>query len=69
MLDSALPDLSSGQEEALLAAIEEGYYEIPRETKTAEVAGTLGISRRTFEEHLRRAENKIIKGMIEYIAV
>lgn len=69
MLDSALPDLSPGQEEALLAAIEEGYYEIPRETKTAEVASDLGISRRTFEEHLRRAENKLVKSMVEYVAV
>jgi predicted DNA binding protein len=69
MLDSALPDLSPGQEEALLAAIEEGYYEIPRETKTAEIAGDLGISRRTFEEHLRRAENKLVKSMVEYVAV
>ncbi|MFB6297816.1 MAG: helix-turn-helix domain-containing protein [Salinirussus sp.] len=69
MLDSALPDLSPGQKEALLAAIEEGYYEIPRETKTAEVASDLGISRRTFEEHLRRAENKLVKSMFEYVAV
>lgn len=69
MLDSALPDFSPGQEEALLAAIEEGYYEIPRETKTAEIAADLGISRRTFEEHLRRAENKLIKSMVEYVAV
>jgi len=69
MLDSALPDLSPGQEEALLAAIEDGYYEIPRETKTAEIADDLDISRRTFEEHLRRAENKLIKSMVEYVAV
>jgi hypothetical protein len=69
MLDSALPDFSPGQEEALLTALEKGYYEIPRETKTADVAEELDISRRTFEEHLRRAENKLVKSMVEYVAV
>jgi predicted DNA binding protein len=68
MLDSALPDLSEGQREALFEAIEEGYYEIPREATTADIAAKLGISRRTFEEHLRRAENKLVKNIVEYIA-
>lgn len=66
MLDSALPTLSDGQERALSLAVDAGYYEIPRETTTAELAGTMGVSRRTFEEHLRRAENKIIKNLLQY---
>ena len=69
VLDSALPDLSDGQTEALTAALGAGYYEIPREAKTADIAEELGVSRRTFEEHLRRAENKLVKSMIEYVAV
>lgn len=69
MLDSALPDLSEGQQRALLTAIEEGYYEIPREATTAEIAAELDISRRTFEEHLRRAENKLVKSVVDYVAV
>ncbi len=68
MLDSALPDLSESQAEALAAALEAGYYEIPRETTTAEVAAELDIARRTFEEHLRRAENKLVESMIAYVA-
>lgn len=67
MLDSALPDLSEGQEGALLTALQEGYYEIPRETTTSELADRLDISRRTFEEHLRRAENKLVKSFAQYI--
>jgi len=67
MLDSALPELSEGQEEALLTALQEGYYEIPRGTTTKEIADQLGISRRTFEEHLRRAENKLVESFAEYI--
>ena len=69
MLDSALPDLSTGQRGALVTAIDSGYYEIPRESTTAEMAETLDISRRTFEEHLRRAENKLVKNVVEYLAV
>lgn len=68
MLDSTLPDLSEGQHRALRAAVEHGYYEIPRETTTAERASEMGISRRTYEEHLRRAENKLVKNVIEYIS-
>jgi predicted DNA binding protein len=67
MLDSALPNLSDGQKRAIFTAIDEGYYEIPRETTTADIAEQLGISRRTFEEHLRRAENKLVKNITEYI--
>lgn len=67
MLDSALPSLSEGQQRALALAVESGYYEIPRETTTGEVAQAMGVSRRTFEEHLRRAENKIVKNLLEYL--
>ncbi|WP_158058403.1 helix-turn-helix domain-containing protein [Halorussus halophilus] len=59
-LDSALPDLSVRQREAFELAMEMGYYEIPRETTTAEIAGEMGVERRTCEEHLRRAENKLL---------
>lgn len=59
-LDSALPDLSPRQREAFELAVEMGYYEIPRETTTGELAEEMDVERRTFEEHLRRAENKLL---------
>lgn len=67
MLDTALPTLSDGQRRALSLAVEAGYYEIPRETTTEEIATEMGVSRRTFEEHLRRAENKIVKDLLQYL--
>lgn len=67
MLDSAIPKLSDRQREALETAIDGGYYEIPRETTTETMSEQMGVSRRTLEEHLRRAENKLINGVIEYI--
>ncbi|WP_435180628.1 helix-turn-helix domain-containing protein [Halorussus sp. AFM4] len=66
-LDSALPDLSPRQREALATATGMGYYRIPRDATTAEVAAELGVERRTFEEHLRRAENKLVRALVEYL--
>ncbi|WP_231186027.1 helix-turn-helix domain-containing protein [Haladaptatus sp. DYF46] len=64
--ETALPDLSSRQQEALVLAVEMGYYRIPRGTTTTEIADEMDIERRTLEEHLRRAENKIIGGMVSF---
>lgn len=66
-LDSALPDLSPRQREALQTAVEMGYYQIPREHTTADVASALGVERRTAEEHLRRAENKLLGALAESV--
>lgn len=62
-----LPDLSPRQYDALRAAVEGGYYEIPRRTTTDELAARLGVGRRTAEEHLRRAENKIIGAVFDHL--
>lgn len=65
---AAMPDgrrggldaLTDRQREALSVAVERGYYELPRETTTAEIGDAMGIDRRTAEEHLRRAERAIV---------
>mgnify|MGYP000194580549 CR=1 FL=1 len=59
-LDAVLPDLSPRQREALVTAFDAGYYEIPREATTEDLGEALGVDRRTAEEHLRRAENKLL---------
>jgi predicted DNA binding protein len=66
-LDSALPDLSPRQREALMTAREAGYYRIPRQATTAEIADEMGVERRTLEEHLRRAENKLLTALADAI--
>lgn len=66
-LDSVLPEFTSRQRETLVAAHDHGYYEIPRKTTTTEIASEVGVERRTAEEHLRRAENKFIDSMLEYM--
>lgn len=66
-LEEVLPALSNRQRETLLLAFERGYYEIPRETTTTDLAAALGVERRTAEEHLRRAENKLVAAVAEYL--
>lgn len=66
-LDGLLPELSPRQREALAVAHRTGYYEIPRETTTAEIADRMGIERRTAEEHLRRAENKLLGALVDHV--
>lgn len=64
-LSTMLPDLSDRQEEAIVSAWEDGYYAIPRNTTTAALAGKMDVDRRTFEEHLRLAENKLVGTLVE----
>ncbi|WP_435155835.1 helix-turn-helix domain-containing protein [Haladaptatus sp. DFWS20] len=64
--ETAIAELSPRQQEALVVAHEMGYYRIPRETTTTEIADEMGIERRTLEEHLRRAENKLVDGIVEF---
>jgi predicted DNA binding protein len=65
--DQSIPELSARQHEVLLAAWERGYYEIPREVTTAELAESFGLDRRTVENHLRRAERKLVDALAEYL--
>lgn len=47
--------LTQPQREALVLAVESGYYAIPRRCSTAELADRLGISNQAVTERLRRA--------------
>ncbi|MFW6152883.1 MAG: helix-turn-helix domain-containing protein [Halobacteriota archaeon] len=66
-LQTVLPSLSDRQREVLEVAHEGGYYAIPRETTTAAIADELGLARRTAEDHLRRAEGKLVDAVMEYL--
>lgn len=52
--------LSEQQREALLAASEEGYFSIPRETSLAELAEKLGVSSQAASERLRRGMDRLV---------
>ncbi|ERG89195.1 MAG: putative DNA binding protein [halophilic archaeon J07HX5] len=46
--------LTDAQLEAMTAAVENGYYDIPRDISTAELGDQLGISDQAVTERLRR---------------
>lgn len=52
--------LTPPQRAALIRAVEAGYYSIPRETSTKELASTFGISDQALTERLRRAVHNLV---------
>ena len=64
---SLFTDLTSKQIDAVLKAHRYGYYASPREITTEAIAKGLGVSRSTFEEHLRKAENRIVANLVPYL--
>ncbi|WP_265108789.1 helix-turn-helix domain-containing protein [Halosolutus halophilus] len=52
--------LTPQQREALEAALERGYFEIPRDISMEELASELGISHQALSERLRRAYETLV---------
>jgi predicted DNA binding protein len=52
--------LTKKQHEALETAWEMGYFATPRETKMADVAAELGVTRQSLSERLRRGERTLV---------
>jgi hypothetical protein len=60
--------LTDGQREALLAAFEAGYFEIPRRTTLVELADELGVSDAALSERLRRGLWTLVRKSVEVSA-
>ena len=52
-------DLTPAQEASVRAAVEHGYFRVPREATAAEVAAEMNISKSAFLERLRRAQHSL----------
>jgi hypothetical protein len=50
-----------------LSAVGDGYFEIPKRTTAEEIAKRNGQPRSTFEEHVRKAESKIMFAITPYM--
>lgn len=57
--DKAANQLSEKQQEAIQVALRVGYYDIPREATTEDVALELDCATTTAAEHLRKAESQV----------
>lgn len=59
-----LNTLTDRQREVVRTAHEMGYYEIPRQVPTEEVAAELGLDQSTVSEHLQRAERNLLRTIL-----
>jgi hypothetical protein len=62
---SPLTQLTEKQRDVLLTAYKTGYYDIPRRINSEALAKKLGLGDATVVEHLRKAELRLIKQIIE----
>lgn len=68
-LEDVFPRLTDRQLEVFKTAHEGGYYDIPRGVTTSGIADAVGVERRTAEDHLRRAENKIADTLAAHLSL
>lgn len=66
-VNSLFAELTEKQIDAVLKAHRHGYYTSPRQITTESIAKGVGLSRSTYEEHLRKAENRIMGALIPYL--
>lgn len=62
-----LPGVTRKQEEILNLALEKGYYEYPRKISLDKLAKSTKASFSTVQEHIRKAENRILNFVIRAI--
>jgi DNA-binding CsgD family transcriptional regulator len=59
-----LSTLTDRQLEVFRTAVELGYYEIPRRATHEEIADQLGCAPSTVDEHLRKAESRVLQSLV-----
>ncbi|WP_049927263.1 helix-turn-helix domain-containing protein [Halopiger goleimassiliensis] len=57
-------NLTAKQRDAVLRALEMGYFSVPRETTLEEVADALGISPKSASERLRRGQTNLVSNTL-----
>ena len=65
--ETLFSSMTGKQTDAILTAYAHGYYRMPRDADVKTIADKIGASRTTFQEHLRKAENKILQALIPHI--
>jgi len=65
--DALFSELTDKQMDALLTAHSNGYFLFPRKNDIQSIAAKKKVPRTTYQEHLKKAENKIVTSLIPYI--
>ncbi|UCH05180.1 MAG: helix-turn-helix domain-containing protein [Candidatus Thorarchaeota archaeon] len=65
--DTLFSDLTEKQMDALLTAYRHGYYKLPRDSDIQTIAAERRVARTTFQEHLKKAENKLVSSLAPHI--
>ena len=65
--DTLFSSITHKQMDALLTAYANGYYKLPRESDVQTIAEKIQMPRTTFQEHLKKAENKIVNALVPHI--
>jgi len=60
-------DLTKKQIDALLASHRMGYFKFPRKMNVKSIAEARKVARTTFQEHLTKAENKLVASLVPYL--
>ena len=63
--ETPLDCLTDRQQEVLEVAFENGYYDVPRQASTTELAAELGLDDSTVSEHLQRAERNLLAAVLD----
>jgi hypothetical protein len=66
-LNSLVGGLTDKQVDAIVAAYNNGYYQTPRRVNVQTIADRVRVPRTTLQEHLNKAENKLISSIIPQI--
>lgn len=66
-LSSLVGSLTDKQVDAIVAAYNTGYYQTPRRVNVQTIADRARVPRTTLQEHLNKAENKLISSIIPQI--
>lgn len=66
-VDQLFDGLTDRQLAALQLALDSGYYEQPRRTSVSQLAQQTAVARSTYEEHLRKGENKLLTNVGQFV--
>ncbi|MDO8124329.1 MAG: helix-turn-helix domain-containing protein [Candidatus Hermodarchaeota archaeon] len=65
--DALFSSLTEKQQAALITAHSNGYYRFPRQTNVKNLAAMKRIPRTTFQEHLQKAESKLVSSLVPFL--